>query len=78
MNDFSKNTGAVLRGLRVEKKLSQEELASRSDVHRTYISLIERGIKSPTLNVLYRISKSLDMKLSALITEIELLEKNIE
>lgn len=78
MNDFSKNTGVVLRGLRVEKKLSQEELASRSDVHRTYISLIERGIKSPTLNVLYRISKSLDMKLSALITEIELLDKNIE
>lgn len=41
--------GKVIRNLRLEAGLSQEKLAHRCDLHRTYISQLERGLKSPSL-----------------------------
>lgn len=40
---LSKNFGTIIRELRYEKKISQEELGFRSNLHRTYIGMIERG-----------------------------------
>ncbi|HCA5793532.1 TPA: helix-turn-helix transcriptional regulator [Pseudomonas aeruginosa] len=51
--------------------ISQEELAARAEVHRTYISQIERGLKSPTLPVLFRIAKALNTTASNLISSVE-------
>jgi len=51
--------------------VSQEELAARAEVHRTYISQIERGLKSPTLPVLFRIAKALNTTASNLISSVE-------
>jgi len=49
VRDFDKAFGLAVRQKRLELKLSQEELAFQSKLHRTYISQIERGIKSPSL-----------------------------
>ena len=53
--------GPVLRKLRENAALSQEQLAFRSGLHRTYISLLERGIKSPTLQAIVKISGALEI-----------------
>ena len=48
----------VLKDLRTEKKISQENLAFLSGLDRTYISLLERGKRQPTLTSLFSISKA--------------------
>lgn len=69
--DFNKALGKVVARYRNTAKLSQEELADRAGIHRTYVSQIERGLKSPTLSVLLKISKALQMTASNLIAEVE-------
>jgi transcriptional regulator with XRE-family HTH domain len=61
----------VLRELRQEKGFSQEELAERAGLHRTYISQIERGVKSPTLRSLELISVALELPLSTIVKRLE-------
>lgn len=58
---------------RLRKRLgvSQEELAFRAEIHRTYISQLERGLKSPTLNVILKLSRALGCLASRLVTEVE-------
>ena len=63
--------GKVLKRTREAKGLSQEQLAFESGLHRTYISLIERGQRSPSLRTLERIVSALDLRLSALIRDVE-------
>ena len=54
----------LLRSHREGAGLSQEELADRAGLHRTFISQVERGLKSPSLNSLVSLSRALDLKLS--------------
>lgn len=61
----------VLKDVRTQKKISQENLAFLSGLDRTYISLLERGKRQPTLTSLFSISKALDMTLVELITALE-------
>jgi len=61
----------VLRDLRTQKKISQENLAFLSGLDRTYISLLERGKRQPTLTSLFSISKALDLTLVELVTALE-------
>lgn len=61
----------VLKDLRTQKKISQENLAFLSGLDRTYISLLERGKRQPTLTSLFSISKALDMTLVDLTTALE-------
>lgn len=63
--------GQVLRKIRQEKGFSQEALAFECGVHRTYISLLERGLKSPSLNTMMLLSKTLDIKLSEFFQQVE-------
>ncbi len=51
--------------------MSQEELAARANLHPTYISLLERNKKSPTLDSLFRICKALGISASSLIARLE-------
>ena len=53
--------GARIAELRKQRNISQEELAERCGVHRTYIGSIERGEKSPTLNTIDKFAKGLDI-----------------
>ena len=54
---FSQN----MKKLRTECSLSQEELAERSGLHRTYISLVERNQRNITLKNLEKIAKGLEL-----------------
>jgi transcriptional regulator with XRE-family HTH domain len=56
---------------RKKAKLSQEKLAELANVHRTYISQIERNLKSPTLEVVFNICHALSIKPSDFIRGIE-------
>nr|WP_319572362.1 helix-turn-helix transcriptional regulator [uncultured Draconibacterium sp.] len=61
----------VLRAEREKKKLSQEKLAELCDLDRTYISLLERGLRQPTLTTIFRLSRSLGITPSEFIQEVE-------
>jgi transcriptional regulator with XRE-family HTH domain len=63
--------GRVLRELRTRRGLSQEQLGFRSRVHPTYISQLERGLKSPSLEVIARVSEALGQRPHALIKAAE-------
>ncbi len=60
--------GQNVRSLRVERRLSQEELAFKADIDRTYVSQIERGVINPSLLVLWKIATALAVDVSALLT----------
>jgi putative transcriptional regulator len=60
-----------LRLARVEKNLSQQELADKVDVTRQTIGLIEKGGYNPTLNLCIRIAMALDKTLDQLFWEKE-------
>jgi transcriptional regulator with XRE-family HTH domain len=60
-----------IRSIRIRRGISQEELAFRADLHRTYISLIERSKKSLTVDSLARIASALDIKPSKLLASAE-------
>lgn len=59
--------GKVLKAVRIKAGLSQEELAFRSNLDRTYISMLERGVHQPSLNSLMAIAKAMNMKTSDLV-----------
>ncbi|MBB6731404.1 helix-turn-helix domain-containing protein [Cohnella zeiphila] len=67
--------GQQLRKIREERKLSQEELAFRSKLDRTYISLLERGKRRPTLNTIFALTAQLDIAPSELV---RMVEKNLD
>lgn len=60
--DIKVKVGRNVKRLRIEKGLSQEQFAFDADLHRTYISDIERGNRNPTVTVLEKIAKALDVK----------------
>ena len=59
--------GHRVRQLRTELRLSQEELAERAAVHRTYIGMIERAEKNITLENIEKIAKALEIPLGDLM-----------
>jgi transcriptional regulator with XRE-family HTH domain len=68
--------GKVIRELRTEAGISQQELADYAEVDRSYISDLERGIYNPTLHVIYKLSEILKVKPHKVIEKVDkLLEK---
>lgn len=61
----------VLRQLRTERGFSQESFAGSVGIHRTYVSQLERGLKSPSLHTIQSIARSLDISLSELMMLLE-------
>jgi transcriptional regulator with XRE-family HTH domain len=59
--DIRRRVGANVKAAREAKGWSQEELADRARMHRTYVSGIERGIRNPTITVLERVGKALEI-----------------
>ena len=60
--------GKAIRKLRKEKDISQEELAHRADLHRTYIGMIERAEKNITLLNIEKLAKALDVNITDLFS----------
>jgi len=65
-----KKFGKAVQTHRQKLGLSQEDLAGASDLDRTYISGIERGIRNPTLEAMLSIATSLQTTISNLTQEI--------
>jgi transcriptional regulator with XRE-family HTH domain len=70
-NDM-RRLGAAIRILRVDQGLSQDELARRVRLHRTYIGAIERGEKNMTLESIGTIAKEFEISISELLKQAEL------
>ena len=62
--------GCAVRVRRAALGLSQEELASRAGVHRTYIGMVERAEKNITLENIAKISKALGVRIAELFTNL--------
>lgn len=67
--------GKVLRELREANQLSQEKLAEYCELDRTYISLLERGLRQPTITTIFKLAKALNVSPSQLIEKVEVLIK---
>lgn len=60
-------TAKNIKTLRSNNQLSQEELASKANLHRTYISLLERKKKNVSIRILEKIADALNVEISDLI-----------
>lgn len=60
--------GLRVKQLRAEKEITQEELADRCDLFRTYMSRIESGLANPTLTALHTLARGLDVSIIELLT----------
>jgi transcriptional regulator with XRE-family HTH domain len=66
--------GRAIRGYRIDRHLSQEELAHRSGMHRTYLGGIERGERNPSFTNIRRLANALGVSPSELLARGERLE----
>lgn len=62
----------VIRRLRIQAGLTQEQLGFDADLRRTYISILELGQQQPSLATLFKLASALKISASALIAEVEL------
>ncbi|MDD2934143.1 MAG: helix-turn-helix transcriptional regulator [Methylotenera sp.] len=70
-NVLCNQVGKRLTALRRRSGISQEELAFRAEIDRTYISQIERGVCNPSLFVLHKVSSVLKVTVTMLFDERE-------
>ena len=67
LTEFVRSFGVLVKEARQKVKITQEELAVRSGVDRSHISDIERGINAPSLIVLFKLARGLDVDPSSLL-----------
>jgi len=70
-DEFSKKFGETLRTFRKGKNISQEHLAFEAGLDRTYISLLERGLRQPSIKSLFAIAKALQVSPHEIIASLE-------
>lgn len=63
--------GTAVRELRVQLGLSQEALGFKCGLDRTYVSGIERGVRNPTVRIIYRLAQGLETTGSELLRKAE-------
>ena len=63
------NVGQRIHELRTNRKLSQEQLALRSNITPTYLGLLERNLKNPTLKVIEQLCTAMDISLADFFSE---------
>jgi transcriptional regulator with XRE-family HTH domain len=61
----------VLREVRKERGISQEELGFESGYHRTYIGMLERGLMNPTLRTILSVASALEVPAGELVQRVE-------
>lgn len=71
MDSIAKTFGKVLKEQRKKKGLSQDALATDSDLDRTYISQLERGKRTPSIETLFKIAQALGVTASSMIRDVE-------
>ncbi len=63
--------GRVLRDLRKQAGLTQEQLGFEAELERNYISMLERGERQPTLTTLVKLARPLRLKASDMVALVE-------
>lgn len=66
---FSKDIGKKLRLARHQANLSQEELAEKANVHRTFIGMVERGERNISVYALYKILSAMNISMDKFFAE---------
>ena len=66
---ITRSFGASVKKLRSGLGISQEKLAERAELHRTYIADIERGARNPTLLTIKKLAKGLGISAADLLSE---------
>lgn len=66
---ISRKFGLVVRSRRIIAGLTQEALAEKAKLHPTYISMVERGLRNPTLEAAAQIADALQADLPELLRE---------
>ena len=61
----------MVRRRRERAGLTQENLAFEADLHTTYISLLERGLRNPSLATVERLAEALDTTMTSMVREVE-------
>lgn len=69
--ELSKAFGEVLRGLRKEAGLTQEQLGLEADLRRTFVSVLELGQQQPTLQTIFKLSQALNIAPSNFLKLVE-------
>lgn len=67
MPSIVQRVAANIKQLRTERGLTQQALADKAKIHRVYLAMIEGGSRSPSLEILERIAKSLKVKVGKLL-----------
>lgn len=68
MSEFAKELGQRIRQLRLEKNMSQEELAFKSGLSAAHLGQIERALKNPTVDTVGKIASALGVPPAALFS----------
>ena len=68
---IARKFGLVLKAARAEVGLSQQSLALEVELDRTYISLLERGLRQPTLSTVFSLAKPLKVSPNELVKRTE-------
>jgi transcriptional regulator with XRE-family HTH domain len=71
--DVNKQLGMRIKYLRSLNKWSQEDLALEAGVNKNYLSDLERGSRNPTVKILEKIAKALDITLEELFKGIQII-----
>ena len=73
--DLAEAFGVVVRELRIEAGLTQEQLGFEAGIRRTFVSVLELGQQQPTLTTIFKLAPALGLTPAALI---ELVDSRIE
>lgn len=65
--DIRRRLGSNIRRLRTERGLSQEAFADLANIHRTYVSDIERGARNPTITIVQRLGDAFGVEAADLL-----------
>jgi transcriptional regulator with XRE-family HTH domain len=71
VDKLQKRFGRVVRRRRESAGVSQEALADRAGLHRTYISLLERGLRMPSIGVVQHLASALETTMTSMVRELE-------
>lgn len=71
MNNLQKQFGAVIQRKRLAADLSQEALSEKAGLHRTYVGLLERGKRMPSILVAKQLAEALGTTMSELLAEVD-------
>ncbi len=69
--ELTRDFGALVKKLRLEKGISQERLAELCGLHRNYVGAIERAERTPSIVTAEKLAKALGTTLSSLFSQVE-------